>query len=80
MQQVANESKLLIESEMTTEERREKLQLIGQLLNESLKKGEEKFALAKTTYDTVKKLFSLYIKKKYNNDFCKSRSIGIVLD
>ncbi|KAI9360580.1 hypothetical protein BD770DRAFT_384414 [Pilaira anomala] len=53
MQQVANESKLLIESEMTTEERREKLQHIGQLLNESLKKGEEKFALAKTTYDTV---------------------------
>ncbi|KAI8075609.1 hypothetical protein BDF21DRAFT_69125 [Thamnidium elegans] len=53
MQLVAAESKQLISSDMTLEKRREKLQLVGQLLNEALKKGEEKFALAKSTYDTV---------------------------
>ncbi|CAO3641933.1 unnamed protein product [Mucor hiemalis] len=40
-------------AELSIEERRAKLEHIGQLLNEVLKKGEEKFALAKSTYDTV---------------------------
>lgn len=53
MQQVAVETRYLATSNLDTEERRHKLERIGQLLNESLKKGEEKFALAKSTYDTV---------------------------
>lgn len=53
MRQVANEVNLLSTTELTLEARKEKLALIGQLLNESLKKGEEKFALAKSTYDTA---------------------------
>lgn len=58
MTQVATEAKDLSSvatmSKLSTEERRAKLEHIGQLLNEVLKKGEEKFALAKSTYDTVK--------------------------
>ncbi|KAG0172471.1 hypothetical protein DFQ28_009638 [Apophysomyces sp. BC1034] len=38
---------------LSDKERRERLARIGQLLNESLKRGEEKFALAKSTYDMV---------------------------
>ncbi|KAF7722641.1 Inhibitor of growth protein 5 [Apophysomyces ossiformis] len=38
---------------LSDQERRERLGRIGQLLNESLKRGEEKFALAKSTYDMV---------------------------
>jgi chromosome segregation ATPase len=53
MQQVAAETKYLSTANLDIEERRSKLEHIGQLLNESLKKGEEKFALAKSTYDTV---------------------------
>jgi hypothetical protein len=56
MQQVATEAKILSNStarKLSMEERRAKLESIGQLLNEALKKGEEKFALAKSTYDTV---------------------------
>lgn len=58
MTQVATEAKDLSSvatmAELSIEERRAKLEHIGQLLNEVLKKGEEKFALAKSTYDTVK--------------------------
>lgn len=58
MTQVATEAKDLSSvatmSKLSIEERRAKLEHIGQLLNEVLKKGEEKFALAKSTYDTVK--------------------------
>ncbi|KAI8368923.1 inhibitor of growth protein 5-like protein [Blakeslea trispora] len=55
MQKVADESKHLVSSNktLTAEERRQQLEHIGQLLDEALKKGEEKFALAKSTYDTV---------------------------
>ncbi|KAI7891879.1 uncharacterized protein EV154DRAFT_419711, partial [Mucor mucedo] len=54
MQQVAVETAYLSNAtDMDIETRRQKLERIGQLLNESLKKGEEKFALAKSTYDTV---------------------------
>lgn len=57
MTQVATEAKVLSSvatmSKLSIEERRAKLEHIGQLLNEVLKKGEEKFALAKSTYDTV---------------------------
>ncbi|KAI8146974.1 inhibitor of growth protein 5-like protein [Fennellomyces sp. T-0311] len=38
---------------LSVEERQQKLARIGNLLNEALKRGEEKFALAKSTYDTV---------------------------
>lgn len=53
--QVAAESKSLTrpQKKLTTEERKKRLEHIGQLLNETLKKGEEKLALAKSTYDTV---------------------------
>ncbi|KAI8080116.1 uncharacterized protein B0P05DRAFT_77269 [Gilbertella persicaria] len=55
MQKVADESKhlLTINEKLSVEERRKRLEHVGQLLNEALKKGEEKFALAKSTYDTV---------------------------
>lgn len=54
MQQVATESIYLSNAtDLDVTSRRQKLERIGQLLNESLKKGEEKFALAKSTYDTV---------------------------
>lgn len=58
--QVATESKSLTrpQKKLTTEERKKRLEHIGQLLNETLKKGEEKLALAKSTYDTVSILFS----------------------
>ncbi|KAI9498698.1 hypothetical protein BDB00DRAFT_799166 [Zychaea mexicana] len=38
---------------LSPKERQEKLARVGNLLNEALKRGEEKFALAKSTYDTV---------------------------
>lgn len=38
---------------LSPKERQQKLAKIGSLLNEVLKRGEEKFALAKSTYDTV---------------------------
>ncbi|KAI9258916.1 inhibitor of growth protein 5-like protein [Phascolomyces articulosus] len=38
---------------LSPKERQERLSKIGSLLNEALKRGEEKFALAKSTYDTV---------------------------
>ncbi|CEP15863.1 hypothetical protein [Parasitella parasitica] len=55
MAQVATESTSLTKSgkKLTVEERKKRLEHIGQLLNETLKKGEEKLALAKSTYDTV---------------------------
>ncbi|KAL9544633.1 hypothetical protein MBANPS3_007528 [Mucor bainieri] len=53
--QIATESTSLTKTQrlLTTEERKKRLDHIGQLLNETLKKGEEKLALAKSTYDTV---------------------------
>ncbi|KAK4514692.1 uncharacterized protein ATC70_002294 [Mucor velutinosus] len=53
--QIAAESISLTKPQkaLTTEERKKRLEHIGQLLNETLKKGEEKLALAKSTYDTV---------------------------
>lgn len=53
MQQVAVETNFLSDPTINLDQRRQKLERIGQLLNESLKKGEEKVALAKSTYDTV---------------------------
>ncbi|KAI8639599.1 hypothetical protein BD408DRAFT_421222 [Parasitella parasitica] len=55
MAQVATESTSLTKSQkkLTVDERKKRLEHIGQLLNETLKKGEEKLALAKSTYDTV---------------------------
>lgn len=57
MAQVAAEAKAVstktLSADLTQEEKRAKLLHLGQLLNEALKKGEEKFALAKSTYDTV---------------------------
>lgn len=38
---------------LSREERTERLRNISSLLNETIKRGEEKFALAKSTYDTV---------------------------
>ncbi|KAI9312416.1 hypothetical protein BX666DRAFT_1816252, partial [Dichotomocladium elegans] len=38
---------------LPVKERQKQLASIGALLNEALKRGEEKFALAKSTYDTV---------------------------
>lgn len=73
MQLVAAESKQLISSDMTLENRREKLQIVGQLLNEALKKGEEKFALAKSTYDTVSTIFIIRIKKNDNPSVYKKK-------
>jgi hypothetical protein len=56
MTQVATESKYLSSTmkRLSKEERRSRLEHIGQLLNETLKKSEEKLALAKSTYDTVR--------------------------
>ncbi|KAI8984478.1 hypothetical protein BDF20DRAFT_392351 [Mycotypha africana] len=42
-----------INRKLTKEERRKRKEQISHLQNEALKKAEEKFALAKTTYDTV---------------------------
>lgn len=54
--QIATESTSLTKPQktLTSEERKKRLEHIGQLLNETLKKGEEKLALAKSTYDTVR--------------------------
>ncbi|GAB5587010.1 hypothetical protein Unana1_01910 [Umbelopsis nana] len=38
---------------LSREERTERLRNISSLLNETIKRGEEKFALAKSTYDTI---------------------------
>jgi hypothetical protein len=38
---------------LSQEKRLERLRNISNLLNETVKRGEEKFALAKSTYDTV---------------------------
>ncbi|KAI9026630.1 hypothetical protein CLU79DRAFT_833514 [Phycomyces nitens] len=55
MEKVAEKSLELAEAKtvLLPEERQEQLVAIGRLLNEALKKGEEKFALAKSIYDTV---------------------------
>ncbi|KAI9480967.1 MAG: hypothetical protein EXX96DRAFT_199018 [Benjaminiella poitrasii] len=55
MHQVEEESTVLagLKEHLSLDERRSRLEHIGQLLNEAIKKGEEKFALAKSTYDTV---------------------------
>ncbi|KAL0094625.1 hypothetical protein J3Q64DRAFT_1715113 [Phycomyces blakesleeanus] len=55
MEKVAEKSLRLAEAKtvLLPEERQEQLVVIGRLLNEALKKGEEKFALAKSIYDTV---------------------------
>jgi predicted transcriptional regulator len=55
MAQVATEAKDLSSTmkQLSKEERRSRLERISLLLNETLKKGEEKLALAKSTYDTV---------------------------
>jgi hypothetical protein len=55
MDQVAKETAKVttIAKKMTAEEKKKALNTIGQLLNEVIKRGEEKYALAKSTYDTV---------------------------
>ncbi|KAI8370473.1 chromatin remodeling protein [Radiomyces spectabilis] len=55
MNTVATESMEISQTKqiLTAEERRKRLTRIGHLLNEALQRGEEKFALAKSTYDTV---------------------------
>ncbi|RUS14888.1 inhibitor of growth proteins N-terminal histone-binding-domain-containing protein [Endogone sp. FLAS-F59071] len=55
MEIVANESLGFIDNvrTMTLDERLTKLKQLGTLLSETLKRGEEKVALAKSTYDTV---------------------------
>jgi hypothetical protein len=57
--QVREESLTLSNRDITLspEERKEKLKKVGQLLSESVKKGEEKFALSKSTYELVKIFF-----------------------
>ena len=69
MTQVSTESTALTKEHMsalTIEERRVKLEHIGHLLNEVLKKREETFALAKSTYDTVKILITT-TQERYSN-------------
>jgi len=54
MSTVADECKVLTNNKkLSREERLEKLRNVSSLLNETVKRGEEKFALAKSTYDTV---------------------------
>lgn len=54
MSTVADECKVLTSNKyLSREERLEKLRNVSSLLNETVKRGEEKFALAKSTYDTV---------------------------
>ncbi|KAI8086274.1 uncharacterized protein BX664DRAFT_335391 [Halteromyces radiatus] len=55
MGKVAHESIALCQSQVIVPEieRKRRLIEIGNLLNESVKRGEEKFALAKSTYDAV---------------------------
>lgn len=59
--QIATESTSLTKPQktLTAEERKKRLEHIGQLLNETLKKGEEKLALAKSTYDTVRGILAV---------------------
>lgn len=66
MAEVATESKYLSTAvkQLSKDERRSRLEQIGQLLNETLKKSEEKLALAKSTYDTVKYFLSMVTYKK----------------
>ena len=55
MEIVAQESLGFIDNvrTMNLDERLAKLKHLGSLLSETLKRGEEKVALAKSTYDTV---------------------------
>jgi hypothetical protein len=54
MSTVADECTALTNNKkLSREERLEKLRNVSSLLNETVKRGEEKFALAKSTYDTV---------------------------
>ncbi|KAI8343104.1 hypothetical protein BC941DRAFT_410430 [Chlamydoabsidia padenii] len=55
MSKVAKESTSFCDSQepIPEQERRKRLQDITTLLNEAIKRGEEKFALAKSTYDAV---------------------------
>ncbi|KAI7872317.1 hypothetical protein BDF14DRAFT_1992496 [Spinellus fusiger] len=55
MEKVATESFRIagIQTVLSSKERQEQLVGIGELLNQVLKKGEEKFALTKSIYDTV---------------------------
>ncbi|KAG2217848.1 hypothetical protein INT45_008145 [Circinella minor] len=55
MNNVAKDTETLMTEKtvLSPKERQERLSKIGHLLNEALKRGEEKFALAKSTYDTV---------------------------
>jgi hypothetical protein len=55
MESVATESISFIDNvkQMTPDERIVALKKIGTLLSDSLKRGEEKVSLAKTTFDTV---------------------------
>ncbi|KAI9283750.1 hypothetical protein BC943DRAFT_326958 [Umbelopsis sp. AD052] len=54
MSTVADECKVLTDNKkLSREERLEKLRNVSNLLNETVKRGEEKFALAKSTYDTI---------------------------
>lgn len=55
MDDVASKSLRLMNQKtvLSPKERQQRLANIGSLLNEVLKRGEEKFALAKSTYDTV---------------------------
>ncbi|KAH8548577.1 hypothetical protein BGW37DRAFT_506727 [Umbelopsis sp. PMI_123] len=54
MLNVADECAILTQNnKLSREERLEKLRNISSLLNETVKRGEEKFALAKSTYDTI---------------------------
>jgi hypothetical protein len=60
MESVASESINFIDNvkQMTPDDRILALKKIGTLLSDSLKRGEEKVSLAKTTFDTVR-YFSL---------------------
>ncbi|KAI8995026.1 hypothetical protein BDB01DRAFT_737015 [Pilobolus umbonatus] len=53
---VAEATSELKEQPLTEEVKKARLAHLSQLLNELIKKGEEKFALAKSTYDTIDRL------------------------
>jgi hypothetical protein len=55
MSTVADECRSLTScnKKLSRQERLERFRNISSLLNETVKRGEEKFALAKSTYDTV---------------------------
>lgn len=64
MEIVATESVGFVDNvkNMTFDERLMKLKQLGNMLGETLKRGEEKVALAKSTYDTVGTRFSRVIR------------------